>query len=217
MKPPIWQVYDWLQTESAYPHGPMPAATCHVDRAVQLGLPTKPGTVLMIGPGSYHEMERIDRLLDPDYLRATSANMLECMEIAEHKFDCRFGDVHDLDWTTGLFNLVFSSNVLEHAFSPYGALLEIRRVLRPGGTIYSVIPTWDTDGGGNAPWHVHCLDLKQWRQLHHWTGFATDMVQEVHEPSVPGDYFHIRAKAVEPPTPHDEVLKRLIALKAATL
>ncbi|GAA4226616.1 methyltransferase domain-containing protein [Actinomadura meridiana] len=47
----------------------------------------------------------------------------------------RHGDLRGLPFPDGAFDHVFACFVLEHLVDPLGALVELRRVLRPGGTI----------------------------------------------------------------------------------
>jgi SAM-dependent methyltransferase len=217
MKPPIWQVYDWLQTDSAYPHGPMPAATCHVDTAARNGLrelSAHAREVLLVGPSTRHEYDKLRTVFPLARFTLLTCFAAELAGLADTG-EVVLGDMHDTPFKSDSFDLVFSSNVLEHAFSPYGALLELRRVLKLGGEIYSVIPTFETDGGGNTPWHLHCMSETQWFSLLHKAGFGAASAIKVREDSVAGaEYHHISAVAVEPAWPqHAEALRRLRELK----
>ena len=49
-------------------------------------------------------------------------------------------DAEDLPYETGRFDLVYSSNLLEHLPDPQKALSEIRRVLRADGVMIHVVP-----------------------------------------------------------------------------
>jgi SAM-dependent methyltransferase len=78
--------------------------------------------------------------------------------VAQHEAEnLRFelGDACDLAFQDRAFDAVFAHNVLEHLADPLGALIEMRRVLQPGG----MIGIRDSDMGGNllAPpeglWH----------------------------------------------------------------
>ncbi len=46
----------------------------------------------------------------------------------------------ELPFRDGVFDAVFSLNVLEHVKSPFQCATEIARVLKPGGTLYCVAP-----------------------------------------------------------------------------
>jgi SAM-dependent methyltransferase len=52
----------------------------------------------------------------------------------------RHEDVHRLTWDSESFDIVVSSDVLEHVERPDLALGELRRVLRPGGTLILNVP-----------------------------------------------------------------------------
>jgi SAM-dependent methyltransferase len=50
------------------------------------------------------------------------------------------GDIHDLPFGDGSFDIVVGDNVVEHALDPERVLSEVRRVLRPGGRAFFVVP-----------------------------------------------------------------------------
>lgn len=79
-------------------------------------------------------------------------------------------DAESLPFAAGMFDLVFSSFALQWASSPAAVLMEVSRVLKPGGLLALSVPlagtlaelqkSWaDVDGSG----HVNALPaLKQW-------------------------------------------------------
>jgi len=73
------------------------------------------------------------------------------------------GTLHEAAFPDGMFDVVFSSHVLEHIGDPVALVREMRRVLRPGGAVVSVLPsqfaspTWRIRGrflGDPPPKHV---------------------------------------------------------------
>lgn len=52
------------------------------------------------------------------------------------------GDAHRLPFPDGAFDRIIASEVLEHLPDDDVALAELRRVLRPGGTIAVTVPAW---------------------------------------------------------------------------
>ncbi|MFO1405031.1 MAG: methyltransferase domain-containing protein [Azonexus sp.] len=49
-------------------------------------------------------------------------------------------DIHNLPYGDGTFDLVVHSDTLEHVLNPVHALIECRRVLRPGGAVCFTVP-----------------------------------------------------------------------------
>jgi SAM-dependent methyltransferase len=52
------------------------------------------------------------------------------------------GDAYRLPFTDGAFDVVVISEVLEHLHDDRGAIAELDRVLRPGGTLAVTVPRW---------------------------------------------------------------------------
>jgi SAM-dependent methyltransferase len=215
MRDEIWAAHAWMQTVSAYPNGPLPAATVHVNRATRF-LQSKHGVVLLIGPGAANEIVAVKKEFSPLTLDVLTLSADEVAPIRAAGHRCEIGDMHDMPFENGRFDLVFSNNVFEHCIAPHVALLEARRVLREGGTFYAIVPTFETAGGGCTPWHTYCLDEKHWRMLCQKAGLRVDRFEKTTETLEGGaveHYYHMRAVAVTPPWPHDEILRRISELK----
>lgn len=217
----IWAAHTWMQTISAYPNGPLATERCHLERVKRLlaerGLRSLfGGRMLILGPGTAAEIAQARDVFSPVDVCALTLSADETGPIREAGFFCRIGDMHDAPFLNGDFDLIFSSNVLEHAIAPHMALLECRRMLKLGGVFYAIVPTHDTAGGACTPWHVHCFDDTTWRWLFQKAGLQVDSLDRVTERLAEGaheSYYHIRAHAVTPPAPHDEVLRRISELK----
>lgn len=218
MTPDLWHLHHWHQLDAAYPHGPMTSPTCHIDTAAPFLRQAIGGNVLIIGPGTFHEVEAIQRVLHPEKITCLTmfgpeieplrAKLLEGNEV-------HAGDMHDMPFPTGEFDLIFSSNVIEHAMSPYIALMECRRVLVDGGTFYAVVPEFNSEGGGHTPYHLYCFEKPFWHELMRKCGLAVNLCETRAQPEIgPREtYLHIRATAVALPEPHDQAMKKLIAYK----
>ncbi|MHB1444264.1 MAG: class I SAM-dependent methyltransferase [Acidimicrobiales bacterium] len=65
------------------------------------------------------------------------------------------GDGYHLPFPSGLADLAFSSNVLEHVPAAAPFLDEMVRVTRPGGLLYVSFTAWFSPWGGHetSPWH----------------------------------------------------------------
>jgi SAM-dependent methyltransferase len=75
------------------------------------------------------------------------------------------GDMHSLPWPDNFFDTVTARHVLEHSIAPTLALREIRRVLKPGGSLYAVMP--DSSSEWIAEWddHYSVLTPHNWKKL----------------------------------------------------
>lgn len=65
------------------------------------------------------------------------------------------GSGMDLPFRTDAFDVVYSSNVLEHVARPWAVAEEMLRVLKPGGIAFISYTVWYGPWGGHetAPWH----------------------------------------------------------------
>jgi ubiquinone/menaquinone biosynthesis C-methylase UbiE len=71
-------------------------------------------------------------------------------------------DVYALDFSEGSFDVVYAHQVLQHLSQPVEALREMRRVLRPGGTL----AVRDADYG-TFVWSPNDPLLDRWLELYH--------------------------------------------------
>ena len=74
----------------------------------------------------------------------------------------RAGDVYSLELGDESFDVVHAHQVLQHLTDPVAALVEMRRVLRPGG----ILAVRDSDYGGFI-WAPSDRMLDRWMQLYH--------------------------------------------------
>jgi ubiquinone/menaquinone biosynthesis C-methylase UbiE len=79
----------------------------------------------------------IDR--DPVMVEHARRRTASCRNI-----DVRCGDAHALPWDDACSDRVRTDRVLQHVQDPARALVELRRVLRPGGLAGMAEPDWDT-------------------------------------------------------------------------
>jgi SAM-dependent methyltransferase len=75
------------------------------------------------------------------------------------------GDALSLPFADGLFDIVLSSECIEHTAEPQRAVVEMLRVLRPGGRLVITCP--------NRVWHwsvtlANALNLRPYRGLENW-------------------------------------------------
>jgi ubiquinone/menaquinone biosynthesis C-methylase UbiE len=74
----------------------------------------------------------------------------------------RAGDVYGLDLPDASFDVVHAHQVLQHLTDPVTALVEMRRVLRPGG----ILGVRDSDYGAFV-WWPDVPELTRWMELYH--------------------------------------------------
>jgi SAM-dependent methyltransferase len=119
----------------------------------RLGL--QPGDlVLDVGAGfgrhCFEVARRGGRVVALDYAadevvgsRATLAAMVEAGEIPVERYvGVLRGDATNLSFPDNTFDRVITSEVLEHIQNDVGAIAEMVRVLKPGGTFAGTVPSW---------------------------------------------------------------------------
>ena len=79
----------------------------------------------------------------------------------------RQGTNTDLTYPDSSFDLVFSSHCLEHSDDIERTFSEIRRILKPGGTLFFAVPI----GYDSSLEHIYAMDVDGWRALACWSGF----------------------------------------------
>lgn len=154
-------------------------------------IPKKIGHCLEIGSGygqlAYHLNQRAESYTCLDLLPSMLAAFISPPQ--------RVGvsaDAHKLPFISNYFNSVIANNILEHFYDPLLGLQEIKRVLRPGGRLYALIPLdalecqynlsthlWKTDKKGiqlaikNSGLHIVKLKILDLNKLNAWGAFPT--------------------------------------------
>jgi SAM-dependent methyltransferase len=84
-----------------------------------------------------HAQDEVDRT------RATIGAMIAGGEISSDRFvGVLRGDATRLPFADGSFDVVITSEVLEHIQDDVGSIAEMVRVLRPGGSFAATVPSW---------------------------------------------------------------------------
>lgn len=117
-----------------------------------------PGTITadfarLAAPG---EVLGLDR--SPEVVAAATALAAE-QHLANLSFDT--GDVYDLDFPDGTFDVVHAHQVLQHLTDPVEALREMRRVAKPGG----IVAVRDADFHGMS-WYPQLPELDEWMDVY---------------------------------------------------
>ncbi len=115
-----------------------------------------PGTITVdlaerVAPGKVVGIDRAEAIVD----RASS------LDVAATGLEFRAGDVYELDFDDGSFDVVHVHQVLQHLTDPIAALVEMRRVLRPGG----LLAVRESDFGAFV-WAPSEPALERWLELY---------------------------------------------------
>ncbi len=219
----LWQLYLTLQTKLAYGNTVGKSPPSEAQASVASAYITRMSTErtldvsLIVGPGNETEVRALRAVL-PGKLGVLTAHYDEVVHLQTFGFPETLiseGDIHDMPYATGRFAFLYASNVLEHCFAPYIALLECHRVLQENGLAYFVLPPFDGAEGGHGPFHLHCLTHEVWLELLHKTGYVVvDLLREPGGTDPTLEYLHYRCAVVPPPYPHHVLLRDLITYKA---
>jgi ubiquinone/menaquinone biosynthesis C-methylase UbiE len=118
-----------------------------------------PGTITadlarLVAPGSVTGIDASEEVITA--ARTGSADSgLSNLEFA-------VGDLYALEYPEGSFDVVHVHQVLQHLSDPVGALLQMRRVLKPGG----ILAVRESDFGGFV-WSPPDRLLDRWMELYH--------------------------------------------------
>src|SRR5690606_16827075 len=93
--------------------------------------------VLELGAGTGYQALQLEQL----GYRVTAVDLPSSVYAVARVFEVIDFDGRRLPFSDGSFDVVFSSNVLEHVIDLDNILAEIRRVLAPGGVAIHVLPT----------------------------------------------------------------------------
>ena len=118
-----------------------------------------PGTITVdlaasVGPGRVTGVDREPAVV------AEATGLLEASATGNLEFVT--GDVYSLGFDDQSFDVAHAHQVLQHLTDPVAALVEMRRVLRPGG----ILAVRDSDYGGFV-WAPADPVLDRWLELYH--------------------------------------------------
>ncbi|QGY47590.1 methyltransferase domain-containing protein [Maribellus comscasis] len=99
----------------------------------------------------------------------------EMLKIAQEKarkqevvnINFREGDICNLDFPNNFFDAAIASNVLHLLFEPGKAMQEIKRVVKPGGTV--IIPTYCHGENLQSHFFSRCMNIMGFRARTRWS------------------------------------------------
>ncbi len=152
--PGLRRLYGWLTDDRTQPVLPVPAGITGLARALEIGCST----------GRY-----LAKLREAGW-QVSGVELVErpAQQAAAAGFDVQCGTLEQAGFAAESFDLVAAWMVLEHVPRPLETLLEVQRVLRPGGQVLLGVPNagcWQRVVFGSS-WY--CLDLP--RHLQHFRG-----------------------------------------------
>ncbi|WP_218713853.1 methyltransferase domain-containing protein [Arthrobacter sp. BF1] len=117
-----------------------------------------PGTITadfarLVAPGAVVGLDR-----SPEVVAAATALARE-QHLSNLNFDT--GDVYALEFSDDSFDVVHAHQVLQHLTDPVAALVEMRRVAKPGG----IVAVRDADFHGMS-WYPELPELDEWMELY---------------------------------------------------
>jgi len=111
------------------------------------------GLAALVAPGEVVGLDRSPEVV-AEARAAAGAAGAPAVRFAE-------GDVSRLDFPDGAFDVVHAHQLLQHLADPVAALVEMRRVCRPGG----LVAARDADYGAMT-WYPRLPELDRWREIY---------------------------------------------------
>ena len=106
----------------------------------QNGVRQKVSRVLVAGCGSGHEAIAIQDRLDADVDAVDVEDFVNTSYHSQPRTHFQVASVCELPFEDGRFDAIFYHHVIEHVDCPAKSLVELRRVLRPGGWLFIGTP-----------------------------------------------------------------------------
>jgi SAM-dependent methyltransferase len=116
------------------------------------------GRILCAGARDGYEMYLLEALHDvePSHMVGIDdcASMV-AVGLITGDYTMIHGDICDMGFLADdYFDMVFCSHTIEHIIRPHDALLEFSRVVRPGGSVWIIVPK-ESPGEGGSEYHLH--------------------------------------------------------------
>jgi ubiquinone/menaquinone biosynthesis C-methylase UbiE len=139
------QPSDYLTRLAASDLGRAYKALVVQEMAIELG-----HTVVDLGCGPGADLRAFAESVGPSGVVIGLDNDEGAVEQARHAVDdlptvdVRTGDIHHVDLPSGSIDRAHTDRVLQHVADPSGVLVEVHRMLGPGGCAVFAEPDWDT-------------------------------------------------------------------------
>lgn len=117
------------------------------------------------------------------------ASRYVCVDLDRHMFGALrkdlgqaglVADMHRLPFADAIFDSVVANNVLEHLYDPLTGLREIRRILKPGGRVFALVPLDALNSRHALPAHLWKLDEPAIRAGFEAAGYTVGRLEIVH-------------------------------------
>jgi SAM-dependent methyltransferase len=140
----------------------------------------KAGRLLDVGCGTGAFLHGMQALGWQVYGSDLNPEVVECTQ-SYFGFDVRQGELCEIGYQDGFFDVVTMWDVLEHVHDPRGTLAEVARILKPGGWIIVNTPNptgWDarlfgkTWAGWDVPRHLYLISPATMQRYLQETGFG---------------------------------------------
>jgi SAM-dependent methyltransferase len=135
--------------------------------------------ILDVGCGSGYWLEKM-KAAGYDQLTGITLDDTDVQHCRSRGVNVVKGDFTFTDFTDDSFGFIFCRHAIEHSPYPIMTLMELNRLLKPGGMMYIEVPAPDQDRKHEENLnHFSIMGAKMWLNLIKRTGFEVQWFQEL--------------------------------------